>query len=132
MMEHNRIEICADEYSILFFSEKKKKSKVKTYNSYQEWLYHRAPICNEILIVPKNEKEFFIKKTIVKWENELKEYFSKRNKKDMSILDIQIKFRIVKDEECKNFPLKKCLEIMTPEQFFSDFGKFTIDIANKI
>lgn len=127
-MKHIRIEICAEEYIISYISKIGKK-KEKIYCPYSEWIYHHAPMCDNVEVIPLEEKEKFIQETVLEWKAQLKEHFSNRNKR-FFISDIQIIYKIVKEEFCENFSVRKCLNIMTPEQFFLEFGKFTTDKAN--
>ena len=129
-MKYNRIEVVAEEYTVLYHSKRTNKVKAKTYSAYQQWVYHYAPICDEVIIVPQGAEEVYAVAIVEKWQNKLKGFFSRKCGKEVLVADVQIKSEIVENKPCANFSVKECLEMMTPEQFFSEFGKFSLDIMN--
>lgn len=129
-MKYNKIEVAAEEYTVLYHSKRTNKVKAKTYSAYQEWLYHRVLMCDEVMIIPQGTEEVYTAAIVEKWREELKEFFSHKCGKGVVVADVQIKSEIIKNKPCANFSVKECLEMMTPEQFFSEFGKFSLDIVN--
>lgn len=131
-MKYNRIEVNAESYAVLYHSKRTNKVKAKAYSAYQEWLYNHAPICNEVMIVQQGTEEVYAAAIVEKWREELKAFFSSKCGKGVVVADVQIKSEIIKNKPCASFSVKECLEMMTPEQFFSEFGQIAIDSIRKI
>lgn len=131
-MKYNRIEVNAESYAVLYHSKRTNKVKAKAYSAYHEWLYNHAPVCDEVMIVPQGTEEVYAAAIVEKWREELKAFFSSKCGKGVVVADVQIKSEIIKNEPCASFSVKECLEMMTPEQFFSEFGQIAIDSIRKM
>lgn len=126
-MKYNRIEINAESYLVSFYCERTGKTKVKEFSAYHEWLCNHALACDDVVTVPQGTEEVYTKAFSEKWKEELKKHFSSRCGNGVSVTDIQINYEIIKNKPCASYSIKECLEIMTPEQFFSEFGQIAID-----
>lgn len=127
-MKYVKMEIYATNY-IVSFLNKKEKEKIKEYSPYDEWFHHHAPICDEIIVVEDETQEVYIAAIIERWKKEVKDFLSSNSRcgRGAKIFNIEIEYEIIKRKYCANMTINECMEIMTPEQFFNEFGKFTID-----
>lgn len=127
------MEIYATNY-IASYVTKRGKRKTKKYSSYYEWLYNRAPICDEIIVVEDEAQEIYIAAIIEKWEKEIKNFLNSRSYcgRGAKILNIKIEYEITRKKYCADMSINECLKIMTPKQFFDEFGEFTADNMSNI
>ena len=130
-MKYNRVEVYADEYTVLFRSKRTNKIKTKSFSAYQEWLYMRAPLCNETATISQGTEEVYIADITEKWREELKKFYSSKCRKDV-VEDVQIKVEIIKNTPCADFSVDTRLKMMTPKQFSSEFGEILLDILKQI
>lgn len=127
-MKHNRIEVVANRYTVLFKNNRTSKVRLRTYDAFTQWRYTNAPECDKMVTVPRGAEKVYSISIMEKWRKELKKYYSARCGNGVSVVDVQIDYEIVKNTPCAKLPLKECMEIMTPEQFFSEFGENFINI----
>lgn len=125
-MKHIKTEIVATNYIVTFVTKRGKK-KTKEYSPYDEWIYNHAPICDEIIVITEEHQQADILTIIEKWERALNLFFSSRCGRAAKILNIEIQYEIIERKYCADMSVKECLEVLTPEQFFNEFGKFAIN-----
>lgn len=131
-MKYNRVEVYADEYTVLFRSKRTNKIKTKSFSACQEWLCRRAPLCDETATIPQGTEEVYAADITEKWREELKKFYSSKCRKGVVVEDVQIKAEIIKNTPCADFSVDTCLKMMTPEQFSSEFGEILLDILSQM
>lgn len=122
-MNYNWIEIDGKTAYITYTNKKNGKNKYKTYNIYDEWVYHNGPICNIKKVVAEDELKTFYYSAIKQFEKEVKEFLQKRAKRNWEIISIEFSTK-QNVKPCRELSIKQCLDIMTPRQFLDEFGAF--------
>ena len=121
-MKYNKIEYIADTIYITFKNKRNGKLKQKEYSAYDLWVYRHGPMLDIIKVIAENDFDAEYAKVEKQFEQKLKEYFRYTRKNwDIVCVSIAIDYKI---KPCRELNVNQCLDIMTPEQFLSEFRVF--------
>ena len=86
-------------------------------------------MCDEILVILEGTQAVYVTTTVEKWKRQLRDFFNSRSRcgRDAKILNIEIEYETIKKQYCADMSINECLKLMTPKQFFNEFGNFSID-----
>lgn len=100
------------------------KIKQKEYSIYDIWVYRHGPDCNIIKVIAENTLREEDKQIQKQFSKEVKEFLEAKYKRwEVVYIYVATKYNIT---PCKDLSVQKCLSVMTPEQFFNEFGSFPV------
>lgn len=121
-MKYDKIEYIADTVYITFKNKRNGKLKKKEYSAFVLWAYHHGPNLDLIKVIAENDFDAEYAKVEKQFEQKLKEYFRRARKNwDIVCISIVIDYEV---KPCREMSVNQCLDIMTPEQFLSEFRAF--------